>query len=199
MVMRGVLLTSTACAQALELLEFLLHVCSHPNLDMFKMSVWTVGKIAVTIRESAPCRPEGQQRICNVYEQFVSILSQRCRCAPMHSATVVHLSLPRVRTAGRRAHCAEGAHGSVGFRTTSSSSRGRSDRRTSACATTSRMCCATAQPSSVRGASSPSSCRTSRPPRGRSTATGGGAALRRRTTASAPCGTRGCRTGTTCY
>jgi hypothetical protein len=77
--------------QALELLEFLVHICMHPSLDLFKMSVWTVGKVAVSVREwrgmqGYPAAVEPQIR--TAYEKFVAILSSRCRWA-----TILHCCL----------------------------------------------------------------------------------------------------------
>ena len=56
----------------------MLDVCSHPDPELFKMAVWTVGKVAYSAtlvhRDAA-----NDQRLQQVYEQFVAVLSHRCR------------------------------------------------------------------------------------------------------------------------
>jgi hypothetical protein len=66
--------------QMLEPLLAVLDVCSHPDTDLFKMAVWTIGKVAYSatvVHRDGPCN----ERLKQVFEQFVAVLSQRCRCA----------------------------------------------------------------------------------------------------------------------
>ena len=56
-----------------------LDVCSHPDPELFKMAVWTVGKVAYGA-PGVPRTPDGSDRLQGVYRQFVSVLSSRCRC-----------------------------------------------------------------------------------------------------------------------
>jgi hypothetical protein len=76
---------SNACVPHLQMLQPLLcvlDVCSHPDLDLFKMAVWTIGKVAYSIH-NVHRTSEGDQRLKLVYKQFVTVLSNRCRCGAL--------------------------------------------------------------------------------------------------------------------
>ena len=75
--------------QMLDPLVAVLDVCKHPDMELFKMAVWTVGKVAysATLVQS---EAGNRERLRQVYEQFVAVLSHRCRCA-MHFHCTAHL------------------------------------------------------------------------------------------------------------